>query len=116
LRDSEGRILLLRHSYGAKQWALPGGGLSEKEDAVQGATREMQEELGLELAHLTLLGELDEVISRSPHHAYVFEAIIDDEPRPDNREVIEARFFDAEAIPNDISSLTRRRLNLLGRD
>lgn len=113
LRDDAGRVLLLRHSYGSPTWALAGGGLSALEDPAEGAKREVREELGIGLTDLTLLDQLDEVISGSPHRAYIFAALVDGTPKPDMREILEARFFRLDALPDDISALTRKRLALL---
>ena len=35
------RVLLVRHTYGSRGWALPGGGLKRGEQPVAGARREM---------------------------------------------------------------------------
>ncbi len=113
LTDAKGDVLLVRHTYGRPSWALPGGGLSRSEDPLDGARRELFEELALDLPDLELIGELDEVISGSPHQAYVFAANCDSTPRPDRREIMEARFFDPAHLPHDVSALTMRRLELL---
>lgn len=115
LTNDADQVLLLRHSYGRPQWGIAGGGLSRGEDPAQCARREMREELGLELGELRLLGELDEVISGAPHHAYVFTAECVGEPIPDQREILEARFFARDQLPEAISELTLRRLDLLKR-
>ena len=49
ITNPKGELLLLRHSYGPKVWALPGGGLKPGEDPAECAKREVAEELGLEL-------------------------------------------------------------------
>ncbi len=49
----------------AGQWALPGGRLEPGETALDGARRELQEELGLELGADALLGCLDDYPTRS---------------------------------------------------
>lgn len=113
LTDAEGQVLLLRHSYGRPVWALAGGGLTAHEDAAEGARREVLEELGLEIGSLTLLEELDEVISGSPHTAYVYAAHCNGTPKPDQREILEARFFARNALPDNVSMHTKRRLALL---
>ncbi|MEP2735734.1 MAG: NUDIX domain-containing protein [Erythrobacter sp.] len=116
LTDDKGRVLLLRHSYGRPVWALTGGGLSLTENAEEGARREVFEELGLEIGELTLLQELDEVISGSPHTAYVYAAHCNGTPTPDQREILEARFFARDALPDNLSALTLHRLALLDFD
>jgi 8-oxo-dGTP pyrophosphatase MutT (NUDIX family) len=47
----EGRILFIRHTYGARElWELPGGGLHRDEPPLDAAAREAREELGVDLA------------------------------------------------------------------
>ena len=116
LTDDIGRVLLLRHSYGAPVWALAGGGLGPRENAEEGARREVFEELGLALGELTLLDELNEVISGSPHTAFIFHARCNGTPKPDRREILEARFFARDALPDNVSALTMKRLALLHAD
>ena len=41
------KVLLVRLSYGKKQWSLPGGGLEFGEDAIAAGKREFEEETGL---------------------------------------------------------------------
>jgi 8-oxo-dGTP pyrophosphatase MutT (NUDIX family) len=49
----------------AGQWALPGGRCDGDETAIEGALRELREELGLALGAPDLLGLLDEYPTRS---------------------------------------------------
>lgn len=110
LTNSEGEVLLLRHSYGPAVWALPGGGLKSGEDPKEAARREVLEELSVELADITALGLIEEIISGSPHIAHLFAAQCDVEPKPDLREIIEARFFTLDTLPQPLGVLTERRL------
>jgi ADP-ribose pyrophosphatase YjhB (NUDIX family) len=103
-----GDVLLLKHSYGPDVWALPGGGLKPGEDPLLAARREVREELGIELPAIELFATMEEVISRSPHTAYLFAAICD---QPDRREIIEARFFPSHSLPEPLGRTTRTRID-----
>jgi 8-oxo-dGTP pyrophosphatase MutT (NUDIX family) len=71
LGDAAGRacFLLTRRAAGlrqhARQWALPGGRLEAGESAVEGARRELAEEVGLTLSADAALGLLDDYPTRS---------------------------------------------------
>lgn len=110
--DAQGRLLLVRHSYGSGAWSLPGGGRQRREDPEATARREMREELVVELDELRLLACLEETISGAPHTAHVFAALLRGEVRPDGREVIAARLFAVGELPEDVSAATLRRIAL----
>ncbi|MGY6551348.1 MAG: NUDIX domain-containing protein [Erythrobacter sp.] len=112
ITNRAGEVLLLRHSYGADVWALPGGGMGRGEDPQAAARREMREELDLALGTLERLAVIEEVISGSPHTAHLFAATTDAAPRPDGREIIEARFFAANDLPRQLGRTTAARLAL----
>jgi ADP-ribose pyrophosphatase YjhB (NUDIX family) len=105
-----GDVLLLKHSYGPAVWSLPGGGLGRGEDPLEAARREVREELGVELTRIDLVGTLEEVLSGSPHTAHIFTGICDRQPRPDRREVTEARFFPSHSLPEPLGRTTRDRI------
>lgn len=105
-------VLLLRHSYGPKVWAFPGGGIGKREEPRDAALREMREELGLELETIELVGVMRETISGSTHTAYVFTAMTDQTPKPDQREIVEARFFALDTLPEPLGRVTAPRLAL----
>ena len=97
--DENGRILLVRHSYGPPVWALPGGGIGRNEDPAQGAAREFREELGCELADLVrvAVSEQEESVSRDLLH--LFTGQLAGTPAPDMREIVEVGLFDPAALP-----------------
>ena len=73
----------------AGQWALPGGRLDPGETALEGARRELHEELGLDLGDDAALGLLDDYATRS---GYVITPVVlwaagDPELHPDPTEV-----------------------------
>ncbi|MEX5719893.1 NUDIX hydrolase [Geodermatophilus maliterrae] len=57
----------------AGQWALPGGRLDPGETAVEGALRELDEEVGLRPAPEAVLGLLDDYVTRS---GYVMTPVV----------------------------------------
>jgi 8-oxo-dGTP pyrophosphatase MutT (NUDIX family) len=67
-RDETAVLLTLRAASlraHRSQWALPGGRCDEEETPVEGALRELHEELGLELGEENVLGLLDDYPTRS---------------------------------------------------
>lgn len=110
LTNGEGEVLLIKHSYGPKAWGLPGGGMKAGEDPEKCAKRELFEEVGLELKELQPLGILQETLSGSPHTSHVFTAQVPETPVPDGREVLEARFFPANALPDLLTRNVPKRI------
>jgi len=108
--DGAGHVLLVRHSYGPDVWALPGGGLGRGEAPEQAAVREIREELGCGLTDLEKVATVTETISGAPHTGNLFAGMLDGLPQPDGREVIEAQFFPIDALPENLSAPTRRRI------
>lgn len=76
-RDGVPALLITRRAAGlrahAGQWALPGGRLDAGEGPVEGALRELHEEIGLDLDRSTVLGVLDDYVTRS---GYVMTPVV----------------------------------------
>ncbi|MBO9499742.1 MAG: NUDIX domain-containing protein [Novosphingobium sp.] len=111
--DDAGRVLLVRHSYGAGMWTLPGGGLRKGEDPVRGAAREFAEELRCPFGPLAALGMLEGTLHGAPNRMHVFACPVQGMPDPDGREIVEARFFAADALPAHVGGRVARALALL---
>lgn len=109
-RDPEGRLLMVRLSYAEAGWSFPGGGAKRGEDMASAAVRELAEETGCEARLVTLVGRMEETLSGSPHTAHVYSCITDDFPVPDQREVVEARYFPPHSLPHPMTERTRARL------
>jgi mutator protein MutT len=67
--STEAALLLTKRAGGlsshAGQWALPGGRIDAGETPEQAALRELHEEVGLQLDENSLLGRLDDFVTRS---------------------------------------------------
>jgi len=109
--DAEGRVLLVRHSYGKRVWALPGGGVGRNEEPHEAAVREFREELQCEIEDVRPLVSSEEPISGSLDLQHVFVARLAGIPVPDMREVVEVETFEVEALPENVGRLSRRRID-----
>ena len=108
--DAQGRVLLVRHSYGRAEWTLPGGGISRREDALAAAVREFREELGCPLADVWPLAQEHEVVSGALDLQHVFAARLAGTPMPDMREVEDAQTFDPLALPPATGRIAAARI------
>lgn len=110
--DATGAIFLVRHTY-VPGWHLPGGGIEPGETAVESLTREMAEEGNLILTEPPRLFGFyfNNKASRRDHVAvYVATNVMQTAPLVGNREIAEARFFPANALPDGTTPATRRRV------
>lgn len=114
LRDDRGWLLMVRHSYGSGAWQFPGGGVARNEPPEAAVRRETTEELGIGIGQLAPLGVVEERYHGATNVVHVFAGLAQGTPRPDGREIVEARFFPPESLPPNLGRGPRRRLRLLG--
>jgi 8-oxo-dGTP pyrophosphatase MutT (NUDIX family) len=75
LRDEAGCVLFVRHTYGDRTaWELPGGGMRRREDPGAAVRREMREELGIALADVRAVGEVETAGNHKRTLLHCFEA------------------------------------------
>ena len=108
IRDGSGRVLLVRRGDSG-QWALPAGIMEMDEAIAQTIVREVQEETGLLVEPLRLVGLYTDPALQNmtyPHGDQVhvvnatFECrVIGGELCPDGDETIELAFFPPDALP-----------------
>ena len=102
--DSEGRVLLVRHSYGTSAWMPPGGGMARGEDPVLAGIRELGEELGCALDEARVVDIVLDTFHGAGNRVHVVLGLALGTPRPDRREVVAAAFFAVEELPEDLAS------------
>jgi 8-oxo-dGTP pyrophosphatase MutT (NUDIX family) len=109
--DSEGRVLLVRHTY-APGWLLPGGGVERGETIAQSAIRELQEEA-------SIIAEADPVLHGiclnheafpGDHVAVLSLHMFRRETFAPNNEIAAADFFAVAQLPEGTTAGTRRRI------
>lgn len=111
--DAEGKVVLVRHTYGPQLWFLPGGGVKRGESFRQAAGRELDEEVGVRVAP----GDLEVLrvdFSRAEYkndHIVTFVVHMGVvEPRRRGPEIREVMVVDPMNPPEDLSPATARRL------
>ena len=110
--DGQGRVFLIRHSY-VPGWHLPGGGVEPDETLMTALTRELMEEGNITLAEMPPLHGVffNARVSRRDHVAvYVVRAFHQAAAPQPNSEIIDHGFFPLDALPEDTSLGTRRRI------
>ena len=112
--DGTDRIALIRHTY-RPHWYLPGGGVDRKEAFDIALARELREEIGLGAFRTErILGVYRNRHEFKDDHVviYVVRTI---EPEvairaADGFEIEQARWFALDALPEDISAASARRI------
>jgi ADP-ribose pyrophosphatase YjhB (NUDIX family) len=100
-------VLLVRHTYGPREWDLPGGGIKRGEGPATAARREMREELGVEIDDLRDAGEVVATLNRSRATVYCFAAELRaPEITIDRGEIAAARWFPGNDLPPRVGRLT----------
>jgi 8-oxo-dGTP pyrophosphatase MutT (NUDIX family) len=114
LTDGE-KVLLVRHTYGPRVWDLPGGSVKAGESPADTATREMREELGLDVDAWQQLGELMIGIDHRRDHVHCFHAELYSPPelKLDLGELSAAQWFDRRMLPK-LGRYTEQILALAG--
>ena len=114
VRDDDGKVLLVKHSYGALNWEIPGGGAQPGESPVETAVREVREETGLDVMAERLTGvyyDPTHPLGEFVHFVFVCRWSTAQQPTPGPPEVTACRFWSRETLPRPISDFTVRRID-----
>ena len=101
----DGKILLVRSRFSRQEWALPGGGVKYNESYEQAAVREVLEEIGLRVHNLRYLGKANSHESYAKFSVRVFAAHTSDYDIKCNFEIMEARWFNMNYLPEEYYAL-----------
>lgn len=101
----DGDILLVRSRFSRQEWALPGGGVKHNESYEQAAVREALEEIGLKIHNLRYLGKANSHESYAKFSVRVFAAHAYDCDIKCNFEIMEARWFNMNYLPEEYYAL-----------
>jgi 8-oxo-dGTP pyrophosphatase MutT (NUDIX family) len=94
------RVLLVRHTYGHREWDLPGGNVRRSEVAEEAASREMEEELGIRVDRWDALGDMLRISYGCKDTLHCFHAELNDPTLVlDGAEIHAARWFPAHELP-----------------
>jgi 8-oxo-dGTP pyrophosphatase MutT (NUDIX family) len=110
--DGAGQVFLIRHSYVAG-WHLPGGGVEPGETLLSALARELAEEGNITFTHTPPLHGVfyNSLVSRRDHVAVYVLTDFHQPTRPvPNREIVAHGFFHPDALPEDATPGTRRRI------
>ena len=108
--DRDGRVLLVRHSYGQRGWELPGGGRKSKESLEQAVLREVREELGVEAVMPVLRGVYYEPGYDQHHFAFLCQLRDGRDPKPSSAEILACAYWSVDTLPRPINDFTIQRI------
>ena len=104
----DGEVLLVRHTYGNRDWELPGGSVRRRELPRDTARREMHEELGRRIEDWVALGELFVNTNHHDDNLHLFQAHVPDRRLDLNlTELAQAAWFPPDALPSDLGRYVR---------
>jgi 8-oxo-dGTP pyrophosphatase MutT (NUDIX family) len=102
------RVLLVRHSYGRREWELPGGGIKRGEAPAEAASREMEEELGVRIEQWRSLGQMWATSYHRRDRLHCFGTELGSPELSINRGELEAaQWFSRGALPSDLGRYVR---------
>ena len=101
-------VLLTKRNDMTKLWVMPGGHLKKKESHQRAAIREVKEEIGVYLKKLDLKLIHDDTKKKIEKRVYI--AYISGVNIRRSREVMEARWFSINNLPNPMSLYEKKRI------
>ncbi len=105
--------MLIKNTYGKGSWTLPGGGVEKNEAHYEAAKREVFEEVGIKLSGLRFLGIFSANIYYKRDTVYCYYAAVEDKSfKIDPVEILEARWFPKNNLPQPLSPNMQKFMEL----
>lgn len=113
IEGPDGRVLMIRHTYGRGHWNFPGGRREKDEAPANAAIREVNEELGMRLQEVHRLESYVSTLEYKNDHIDVFVASVENANFvPNTHEVREAQWADPNDPPQPMGGVAKTCLNL----
>jgi 8-oxo-dGTP diphosphatase len=109
--DKQGRVLLVRQGSKKRGWELPGGKVKKREALPDGVVREVEEETGIRVTPLRLVGIF--FVRKEVFYDFIVACELDGKPgkpRPCPPEIIDCGFFHLNNLPEPIRPYTVQRI------
>lgn len=105
------QVLLVRHTYGHREWDLPGGAVRRGEPPHDTARREMREELGVAVTDWRDLGVVAATVDFRRDRMHLFHTELAGQPiTMDACELAAFEWFDRRALPPERGRFVSRIL------
>jgi ADP-ribose pyrophosphatase YjhB (NUDIX family) len=116
LVTNEGSLLFVRHTYGPREWELPGGRQRRHELPGEALARELREELGIEVSDPVLLTTFNGPRQYSNNRVSFFGvALTSRDIKRDPVEIAEVRWCDPTDPPRPLGWYAQEALRRNGR-
>src|SRR5262245_58488674 len=107
--DERGRILCVRTNYASKGWTTPGGRVESGESPLDALTREVREEVGLDVEPGELLGVYAKPL-KDDIVLSIRARVTARHPWHPNEEIAEFGYFGSNELPDPMSEAARARI------
>jgi 8-oxo-dGTP pyrophosphatase MutT (NUDIX family) len=99
IRNDEHQLLLVRHTYGSRDWTFAGGGQEGGELPEETARREIKEELSVAVNDVRVHGDFVSTREYKHDHVTVCSGFVNDTITPSPFEINKAQWFEPDDLP-----------------